>query len=83
MHGVCPHRLVPAKLVTDWKKLFIAGKSAYDDPSVISDPPDPLSQSMASSASSSLKKNNTELLDAADLTEYKVCTPELALQMHT
>ena len=72
---ICPHRLVPAKLVVDWKTLFVAGKSVYDDPPVTSDPPDLLGQSMTSSASSSLKKNNTELLDAADLAEYKVRTP--------
>ncbi len=59
----------------------MAGKSAYDDPSVTSDPVDPLAQSMASSASSNFKRNNDQLLDEADLNEYKVCVLYCTVQV--
>ena len=59
--------------MVDWKTLFVAGKSVYDDPSVTtSDPVDPLAQSMDSIASSNIKRNPHQLLGEADLNEYQV-----------
>ena len=58
--------------MVDWKTLFVAGKSVYDDPSVTSDPVDPLAQSMDSIASSNIKRNHHQLLGEADLNEYQV-----------
>ncbi len=58
--------------MVDWKTLFVAGKSVYDNPSVVGEPVDVLAQSMVSSVSSNFKIDSDQLLNKADLDEYRV-----------
>ena len=73
--------MVPAKIVRDWKMLFIAGRPLYEDGNEGSegseardergDVQSSITSSLTSSQPSS-QVDNGQLLDDADLTEYRV-----------
>ena len=66
-------RLVPAKIVCDWKMLFVAGRPLYEGEGDMSD-----AKSSSVSGSSTYDPthrthaNNQQLLDDTDFNEYKV-----------
>ena len=65
--------MVPAKIVKDWKTLFIAGSPLYEDSDGGSEGGD-VQSSVASSTAScpSHQADSQQLLDDADLLEYRV-----------
>ena len=72
---ICTHnyRLVPAKIVRDWKLLFISGQPLYEGDGDMSDAKSS-GVSGSSSHDYSLKtyRDNQRLLDEFDFQEYKV-----------
>ena len=73
--------MVPAKIVRDWKTLFIAGRPLYEDgnggseESETRDEGGDVQSSITSSLTSSQPSSqvdNGQLLDDADLSEYRV-----------
>lgn len=68
-----PFSMVPAKIVRDWKTLFIAGRPLYEESdggSEGGDVPSPVASSTASCPSQQV--DSQQLLDDADLLEYRV-----------
>ena len=67
--------MVPAKIVRDWKMLFIAGRPLYEGEGDMSD-----AKSSSVSGSSTYDSthrtytNNQQLLDDTDFNDYKVCS---------
>ncbi len=67
-------RLVPAKIVRDWKMLFVTGRPLYDEglaDVAMETPGDVLSTSLTRSSVYADTPNN-QLLDDLDFQEYKV-----------
>lgn len=58
------HRLVPAKLMRDWKALFVSGKPLYEQV--------PPPESTEPSPEQILEEERQALLDEGDFSEYKV-----------
>lgn len=71
--SLSPFSMVPAKIVRDWKTLFIAGRPLYEESdggSEGGDLPSPVASSTASCPSQ--QADSQQLLDDADLLEYRV-----------
>ena len=67
------HSLVPAKMVLDWKLLFITGRPLYGDGST--GPVDALSSTITGSSDESrIYSTNDQLLNDIDFQQYKVNT---------
>lgn len=68
----CNFRLVPAKIVRDWKMLLIAGQPLYEGDGDMSDAK---SSEVSGSSYNHSQRNfndNQQLLDDTDFQEYKV-----------
>lgn len=81
--AVCPSsRLVPAKIVLDWKMLFISGRPLYDNNSIAALTEVPGEAGMGvdlnsssitrSSLNTQHERSNDQLLNDLDFQEYKV-----------
>ena len=65
--------MVPAKIVRDWKMLFIAGRPLYETDGDMSDAKSSgISGSSTYDYSQKIHQNNQQLLDDSDFQEYKV-----------
>ena len=65
--------MVPAKIVRDWKTLFIAGHHLYETDGDMSDAKSSgVSQSSSYGYNQKVYQDNQQLLDDSDFQEYKV-----------
>ena len=65
--------MVPAKIVRDWKMLFIAGRPLYETDGDMSDAKSSgVSQSSSYGYNQKVYQDNQQLLDDSDFQEYKV-----------
>ena len=62
--------LVPAKMIRDWKILFLKGKPLYND--IIELMSEDLAAADCSYSVALVKKGRTEVLDETDLQDYMV-----------